>query len=169
MVYSLGAVFLVVSVILLLTWRSHSQTPQPVDSVGALEQAVSTSTFPILFPTPLPSGYKATSARFEPDTYGATGDRRWYVGFTTAHNDFVSLWQTTAPLRRILAATSNGGDCSTKQTVNGVEWTKCDGGKPTSRAYGHSVDGVTTVVSGTASFSELEAFINTLQVQSKVK
>lgn len=164
MVYSLGAVFLVVAVILGVTWRSHSQTVQPVDYDGAIAQAVEAKVFPVLAPTPLPSGYVPTSARFEAETYGATGDVRWYTGFTTANNEFVSLWQSTGPMGKILGAASNHGDCSQTQVIANVEWTKCENPKPLARALAIKKDGVTTVVSGTASFDELIAFINSLRV-----
>ena len=164
MVYSLGAVFLVAAIILGVTWRSHSQTLPPVDYDGAVAQAVEAKVFPILVPKPLPTGYVATSARFEAETYGATGDVRWYTGFTTPDREFVSLWQSTGPMGKILAATSNHGECSQKQVINNVEWIKCENPKPLARVLAVKKDGVSTVVSGTASFAELEAFINSLHV-----
>ncbi len=164
MVYSLGAVFLVVAIILTVTWRSHTQATQPVDYSGAIAQAVEAKVFPVLVPTPLAAGYVPTSARFEAETYGATGDVRWYLGFTTPAKEFVSLWQSTGPMGKILAATSNHGDCSQKQVINNAEWIKCENPKPLARVLAMKKDGVTTVVSGTASFTELEAFIKSLRV-----
>jgi hypothetical protein len=164
MVYSLGAVFVVMAIILGVTWRSHSQVVQPVDYSGAVEQAVSAKVFPVLVPSPLPKGYVATSARFEPETYGASGDVRWYLGFTTGSNEFVSLWQSTARQGRIVAAASNHGDCSQEQTIDGATWTKCENPKPLARVLARTQDGVTTVIAGTASFDELVAFSRSLTV-----
>ena len=164
MVYSLGAVFGVVAIILGVTWRSHSQVVQPVDYSGAVQQAVSAKVFPVLVPSPLPAGYVPTSARFEPETYGATGDVRWYLGFTTKSKEFVSLWQSTARQGRIVAATSNHGNCSQKEIIDGVQWTKCENPKPLARVLARTNNGVTTVISGTASFDELVAFSRTLTI-----
>ncbi len=164
MVYSLGAVFGVVAIILGVTWRSHSQAVQPVDYSGAVQQAVSAKVFPVLVPSPLPSGYVATSARFEPETYGATGDVRWYLGFTTKSNEFISLWQSTARQGAIIAAASNHGDCSGKQIVDGTTWTTCENPKPLARVIAKNQDGITTVIAGTVSFDELVAFSRTLAV-----
>lgn len=164
MVYSLGAVFGVVAIILGVTWRSHSQVMPQVDYSGAVDQAVSAQAFPILVPSPLPAGYVATSARFEPETYGATGDVRWYLGFTTKSNEFVSLWQSTARQGAIMAAASNHGDCSQKETIDGVEWTRCEKAKPLARVLARNANGVTTVIAGTASFDDLVAFSRTLKV-----
>ena len=164
MVFSLAAVLIPVVVILAITWRNHDQYVPPVDYTGAVAQAETDSPFPIYVPATLPSGYTVTTAGLEQETYGKTGDFRWRISLTSKDNKFLSLWQSTGPQGAILDATTNSGVCADTKVIAGNTWTACDHGKPLSRAYYFTSGNTITVVYGTASFSELAAFIESLQL-----
>lgn len=164
MVFSLTAVLIPVIIILAITWRNHDQYVPPIDYNGAVSQALVSSPFSIQVPRKLPAGYTVTAAGLEAETYGKTGDYRWRISLTGKNQKFLALWQTNGPKAPVLKATTNGGVCETTKEIAGNIWTACDQGKPESRAYYLSQGQSTTVIYGTVPFSELQSFIETLQL-----
>lgn len=162
MVFSLSAVLIPVVVILAITWRSHDQYVPEIDYDGAVTQAVASSPFPIQVPSQIPDGYDVSTAGFEAETYGKTGDVRWRISLISQQREFISLWQTTGPQAEVLDVATNSGVCDGTEDIAGASWTVCDHGNPESRAYFTQSDGVLTVVYGTVSFEELATFINSL-------
>jgi len=167
MVLSMGAVLASVAIILIITHRSHQQVLPPVDFAGAVALAQTQTQLPIEVPTPLPSGYVVTSARFEPESYGATGDVRWYLGYQTPGAQYVSLWQSTGPAARVVAGATDGAACNGSVVILKETWQTCQNPKPLNRALVRVQGRITTVVSGTASFADLKAFAGTLQPPTK--
>lgn len=163
MVYSMGAVLVAVLIILGITYRSHQQVSQSVDFNSALKSAISQSSWPILVPSQIPSDYQVTSARFEPESYGSAGQMRWYIGYRTGENQYVSLWQSDGPTQAIVAAASNNGECLQRVTFTGNEWTSCFQRKPLTRALYRTENDQTIVVSGTLRQNELETFASRLK------
>jgi len=164
MIYSMGAVLVTVLIILGVTYRSHHQMTNSVDYQSALASARSQSSWPILTPTNIPKGFKVTQARFEPESYGQAGTTRWYLGFQTAQGEYVSLWQSDGPTQTIVAAASNGGNCSSTIALAGTKWTTCLQTKPLARTLYRLNGKQTIVVSGTVSQQELEDFAASLHV-----
>jgi len=167
MVLSMGAVLVSVAIILVVTHRSRQQTVPPVDYAGAVALAQAQSQLAVDVPAPLPTGYVATNARFEAESYGVAGDVRWYLGYRTPGNQYVSLWQSTGKSSRVIAAATSGAVCGTTLKIDSSTWQTCVNQKPLTRALVRVEDGVTTVVAGTASFSELKSFTNSLQPLNK--
>ena len=167
MVLSMGAVLASVAIILVITHRSHQQVMPPVNFAGAVALAQTQTQLAIDVPTPLPSGYVATSARFEPESYGATGDVRWYLGYQTPAKEYVSLWQSTGPTARVVAGATSGAVCQGSLLIRRTRWQICANQKPLNRALVRVEGHVTTVVSGTASFAELKTFADTLAPPKK--
>ena len=165
MVWSLGAVFGVVALLLAISYRPHAQTVQVVDYQGAIETATSASNWPILVPSSIPTGYSVTNARFEPETYGGNGDARWYLGLSDFGTNYISLWQSDGLSNKVIAAATNHGDCQTTVQIQGVTWDKCEVAEPLTRSFVRIVDTQTIVVSGTATWNALEAFASSLSAQ----
>ena len=163
MIYSMGAVLVAVLIILGITYRSHQQISQPVDFNSALKSAVTQSNWPILVPSNSPSNYRLSAARFEPESYGSQGQMRWYLGYQTSENQYVSLWQSDGPTDAIVTAASNNGECTAKVTVSGNEWTSCFQRKPVTRALYRTFDHQTVIVSGTLNQKQMETFASQLQ------
>lgn len=164
MVLSLSAVSIFVVVVLVITWRPQHQTMQEVDYLGAKANAVASSNWPIYVPNKLPSDYQVTAARFEAESYGESGDSRWYLGLTSKNENYISLWQSDGPIKKIKAAATNNGSCTEKEVIAGSEWEKCFSQKPETRAYLKSQGDVTLIISGTAQWDELKNFINSLEL-----
>jgi len=167
MVLSMGAVLASVAIILVITHRQHEQVMPPVDYAGAVALAQTQTQLAIKVPTPLPSGYVVTSARFEPESYGASRDVRWYLGYRTPAEEYVSLWQSTGPSARVVAGATDGGVCQGTLFIQRARWQICVKQKPLNRALVRVDGSVTTVVSGTAPFAELQTFAGTLQPPKK--
>lgn len=163
MVLSMGAVLVTVAIILVITHRSHKQNVPMVDYAGAVAVAQSQTQLAVDVPSPLPEGYMATNARFEAESYGATGDVRWYLGYRTPAGQYVSLWQSTGPSARVISAATSGAICGGTAVVGSTTWQMCTNPKPLTNALVRVHDGVTTVVSGTAAFIDLKTFAASLK------
>ncbi len=162
MVWSLGAVFAVVALLMVINYRPHSQVTQSVDYPAAVELATSQANWPILVPAAVPAGYTVTSARFEAETYGGNGDTRWYLGLSDGKSGYVSIWQSDGRSGKVIAAATNNADCTDTAVVAAVTWQKCEVAKPLTRSLVHVVDKQTVVVSGTASWDVINAFAASL-------
>ena len=164
MVLSMGAVLATVIVVLIVAWRPKHEMMQTVDFESAKANAVSTATWPIYVPKEIPSGLSVTSARLEAESYGVAGDTRWYLGFTGSDNTFISLWQSDGTFSKVKSAATNDGSCSESVVIANANWEKCYSGKPETRAFVKTEGELITVVSGTADWPALEAFINSLVI-----
>jgi hypothetical protein len=162
MVLSMGAVIATVGVIMLIAWRPQQEVKQEVDYESAVASAVIAQTWPISIPETLPTGYRATSARLEPESYGESGDIRWILGFQTAANEYVSIWQSDGPVKSVVAAATNSATCDATETIGGEVWQKCETDKPLTRAFVKTDGDVTSIVSGTSSWDELLRFAESL-------
>ncbi|NBO34599.1 MAG: DUF4245 domain-containing protein [Actinobacteria bacterium] len=162
MILSMSAVIATVGVIMLIAWRPQQEVKQQVDYESAVASAVLAQTWPISIPKALPTGYQATSARLEAESYGEDGDIRWILGFQTSANEYVSLWQSDGPVKSVVSAATNSATCASTLTINEVLWQKCEIDKPLTRAYVKSEGDVTSIVSGTASWEELLRFTESL-------
>ena len=162
MVLSMSAVIATVGVIMLIAWRPQQEVKQQVDSETAVASAVIAQTWPISIPKSLPTGYQATSARLEPETYGEEGDIRWILGFQTEAGEYVSIWQSDGPVKRVVAPATNSAPCESTETINGATWQKCEIDQPLTRAFVKTEGDVTSIVSGTAQWDELLRFAESL-------
>jgi hypothetical protein len=162
MVLSMSAVLAAVGVIMLIAWRPQEEVTQRVDYESAVASAVIAQTWPISIPKSLPAGYQATSARLEPETYGGEGDIRWILGFQTESGEYVSIWQSDGPVKRVVAPATNSAPCESTETINGATWQKCETDQPLTRAFVKTEGDVTSIVSGTAKWDELLRFAESL-------
>jgi hypothetical protein len=162
MVLSMSAVIATVGVIMLIAWRPQEEVKQQVDYETAVASAVIGQTWPIYIPQKLPAGYTATSARLEPESYGEPGDIRWILGFQTASNEYVSLWQSDGPVAQVVSVATNSATCESTESISGATWQKCEIDKPLTRAYVKTEGEVTYIVSGTAQWDELLRFAESL-------
>lgn len=164
MVLSLGAILVTVLVVLIVSWRPKHELMQSVDFETAKINAIATSSWPILVPKEIPEGLSVTSARLEAESYGQSGDTRWYLGFTGNNNEFISLWQSDGTISKVKSASTNDGTCSEKVIIANSSWEKCESAKPETRAFVKTDGELITVISGTADWTALEDFINSLEI-----
>jgi hypothetical protein len=185
----LSMAVLVLPLLLIVLFFPHgSNTPKPgsdaraVDYSTDLAQARRTAPFPVLAPVGLPAGWKATAVHFDSQVYGPNGAEmvpggapgaplRWEVGFISPDGQYVALDQVTATADKVLAVQVPGGaavaGAGGKVVAGGVEWQAYQGsdrrGLVRSEVGGAAGSSVSVVVSGSASFAELEQFAGALQ------
>jgi hypothetical protein len=153
MVLSLGVVLVIVVGLLLLVPRVSSVSQPPVDvTLGARAAAEQVSFVPAV-PQGLPATWRATSVR----TTTAIGDvLTWHAGFVTPSGQYAAFEQgAKVPVRWVLNQSGRGAAQGT-QDVGAVTWQRYVNPTKTQNALVHArADGVTTVVTGTASFADL--------------
>ncbi len=135
-----------------------------VDYSASLAQARAEAPFPVLAPYPVPPGWRATSATWN----GAGPLVSWHLGLLTGEGaaaDYVGLDQGNEITRDFLAATTRADQPGSPVTIGGDTWdayTSADGGEA---ALVLERNGVTTIVSGTADESVLQAYAASLSAR----
>jgi Protein of unknown function (DUF4245) len=160
MVRSMSLVLVVVVVVVLLTLRSEPhQTVHRVDYSEQLQEARRVAPYDVLAPVGLGARWKATSARN--DTEGAA--MTWHIGFVTPDARYAAVEQSDGPEATFLGEFVDGATKAGDVTISGVPWQRLAGGQPEQRALVLRGGGVTTVVAGSASFTELRALASALR------
>jgi hypothetical protein len=158
MVRSMAVVLAVVAAILLVTWRPSPDPVREIDIGPMLSVAASQAEYPIEVPTI--SGLRPTSVRWEP-TIESEGAMVWHVGYVTEMDEYLQITQSTATNPEYLIAQTSGGDVTDVITINGVEWQYFTA--PKGNSLLSFANGVTTIIHGTGSASELERAAESLQ------
>jgi len=162
LVGALIAVFGLIAVVAAFTWFLRSPVDDPaktVDYSASLGVARENAPFHVVFPTPVPSGLRATSV-----VWDGVGPRvSWHVGFMTPGKDYIGLYQGNGPVADLLVASSPASDPGAAVIVRGDSWHTFTDSDQGETALVRTVDGVTTVVTGTADESELAAFASRLR------
>ncbi|WP_079161335.1 DUF4245 domain-containing protein [Streptomyces fodineus] len=131
-----------------------------VDYQVELLTARRAASYPVAAPEGLPSTWKATSVRFQ----GEDGDR-WHLGFQTPDSQYVQIEQSTQKPAVFIGEASQGASATTKtETIDGRTWTQYTGGRYDALVL-NGTPGSTTVVAGTASFTELAKLAAALEMR----
>lgn len=135
------------------------ETVSTVDYQQVLVQAQVGTSLPLLAPTTLPDGWRATSARFDPGVDGTGGT--WHLGVLTDDDEYVGLEQTPLSIDRAVARWAEGSDDSGSAQVAGQVWSVRAG--PGNRiAYVVREGDRTTLINGTVPQTVLEDYIESL-------
>lgn len=161
MVRSMALVLVVVFFIWLLAWRPDPQAVTVVDPGPVVVAAARAGDFPISGPAGLPEGWRPTSARWEPTD--ASGEQKvLHIGFVTPADEYAQVSTSTLDGAAYLGEqTTNGRPLGTTLTVAGEAWDQWQGDKR--RSLVRIRDGVTTIVSGTATWDELAILAGSLR------
>lgn len=168
MVRSLGVVAL-----LLLAWMlfAHPRTPdavKPVDWWPAAQGAATAAAYPVLAP-PESFAWTATSARVEPQPDGTVV---WRAGFYTPSQEYAAVLQrgvfpaqAAGTVQQWVDQETRAGTPGGSVTIGGREWTRAEGEpSPDERRSLVARDGGTvTIVTGSASWAELEQLAASLR------
>jgi hypothetical protein len=150
MVFSLGVVGIVVVVLLVLGRHSEQDPVKRIDYTLKFQQASQVAPFPLLAPQGLPERWRATSADYSPIDPTRT---TWHIGFINPSDEYAAVEQGNGPTEPFVAEKSMDGRPVGYVDVAGEQWRSYDG--PKYRSLVRVKDGVTTMVTGTASFAEL--------------
>lgn len=160
MVWSLLAVLAIVVALLALVPRVNGVTQPPVDVASAAPEAAQRLGFQPAVPQGLPADWSATSVR---TTVATAGVLTWHAGYT-----FDALYAAVEQGRNApqdwLRAQTNRGQADGTQVVDGVTWNRVLRVDKVQNSLVHErADGVTTVVTGTASYQQLGLLAAALQ------
>jgi hypothetical protein len=143
--------------------RPNSTTPQSLDVPGTAQFRAQQAGQPFAYPTGLPDGWAATNVRY----VRSKGDVMvWNAGYTTPDGQYVSVQQALDPGQGwVDTQTNNGARVGTLTTEDGRVWAKRDReGKVQRSLVDVPKDStkLTTLVTGTGSWAQLEQFADRL-------
>jgi Protein of unknown function (DUF4245) len=123
--------------------------------------------FPVLAPTNLPEGWRATQAEWvetgEPFRGGEPSVRdQWSLGFLTPDDVFIGLDQGDRQPDDLVKEQSRDGRPDGQSTINGQTWERLVSPDERTRSLVRREPAVTTIVSGDLGYEALEAYTATL-------
>ena len=123
--------------------------------------------FPVLAPSNLPQGWRATQAEWvktgEPFRDGAPAVRnQWALGFLTPDDVFIGLDQGDRQPDNLVEEQSRDGAPDGQSTVNGQTWERLLSPDGRTRSLVRREPAATTVVAGDLGYDALEAYVATL-------
>lgn len=153
MVLSMAVIGVVSGGIYLVIPHDESKNPiKTVDYDVELASARRAAPYPVLAPKDLPRDWRATSVTYR----GAGGEgAHWHLGYLTANEQYVAVEQSDArPAAFIAQVTQRAEPAGGTVKAGGSTWKRYEGGKY--QALVREQKDVTTVVTGTASFEDLQ-------------
>jgi uncharacterized protein DUF4245 len=161
MVLSLAVVLGVVAVVLLVGMGDEPTGPavREVGYTAQLARAREVASYDVLAPVGLGSGWKATSVR------GLTSDGAvtWHLGFVTPAGHYAAVEQSAGQVQPFLDEHAEGATSAGRVRMGAARWQRLEGGRPERRALVLRGDGVTTMVAGSATWSELTTLADALR------
>jgi Protein of unknown function (DUF4245) len=149
----LGAIILALFGLGRVLTVTPDEPTRSVDYRTAVESSRTVADFDVLAPASLPDGWRATSVRFEEES--------WHLGVVTSDDDYVGLEQVEADPRRAVERFANGSRSSGDTVVGGETWSLHTGPRD-NLTYVRRDGTMTIVVTGTAPRHEMEAYISSL-------
>ena len=168
MVRSLAVVLVLVLAIGLLALRSSGGDVKTVDYQSLLSTARASAPYDLLAPTGL-DGWRATSVRYDPAESGATEATVWHIGFYTPAKRYAGVDESNGPAADFIDEITQGATTTLSTVRLGtIDWTRYEGGGDAgtddeTRALVAQSNGVTTLVSGSAEWPELEQLATSLR------
>ncbi|MBA6441064.1 DUF4245 domain-containing protein [Streptomyces sp. DSM 41524] len=158
MVLSLAAIGVVAAAIYLFG-IPHDEGPKgsgvkTVNYRVELATARRAAPYPVAAPEPgsLPKGWRATSVTYRPAA--AEDGALWHLGFLDENEEYIAVEQSDGkPVPFVEEVTQQARETKRTQRIDGKDWVRYDGDKYD--ALVRAEPGVTTVVTGTASYGQL--------------
>ena len=162
------SVLLLALALLAVVWAGglfrHDTVVQPrtVDSEAVARQAVSgpdgTASYPLLVPSTLPEGWRATQAGWDPK------DGHWHIGLLTADDAYVGVEQQSAvTIDELVDRFASGATPAGDVEVGGTRWRVYVGAGGDRTAIVTRFAGVSTMVLGSPSTAMLASFARSLE------
>ena len=164
---------LVLIILAVVWWTAFRQSAdvQPVKSVDpstSVQLAANRAGYPLLVPTDLPRGYRPTSVRTDAGNAGEGDPVTLEIGYVTPEDQFAEFVVSDDPradaVTGLLADATPAGSLQ----IGGDTWTRATRlhERDEETVLSRTVDGVTVVVSGSASEAELETVAGSVQPYS---
>jgi len=87
----------------------------------------------------------------------------WHLGLVTPAEHYAAVEQSDGPMTAFVDSFVAGATKSGFVTISGARWQRLDGGQPEDRALVLRGKGVTTMVTGGATFGELQTLASALR------
>ena len=162
MVRSMAVILAIVLGFYFVAGRGNTRTPESLDVPGSAQHHAQQAGEAFAYPERLPDGWIATTVRYET----ADDVMTWNAGYTTPDEEHVSIRQAVDPSTSWITAQTNGGSATgTLTTEDGRDWVTRERDGQVQRSLVHDPDGsgeLTTVITGTGSWDQLEAFADRL-------
>jgi hypothetical protein len=150
---SMAVVLAVVAVLVLANWRPQPEAVKVVDVTPVVALAGNQAHFPLRQPAGLPDSWRPTSARWQPTAKSAP-DPVLHIGYVTPNDEYAQVAQSANSSARYLDEQTDGGVLQGQSTIGADTWSRLE--VADRRSLVLTRDGVVTVISGTASWAELE-------------
>lgn len=158
MVRSLSVVGIFVLALVLLTFRQHDDPTKAIDYSDTLRGARSAASYAVLAPDPMPSGWRATSARTEPSGPGV----HWHLGMLTDDEQYAAIEQSDGGDPRFVRQTTEKGLVQGEIEIAGRRWQQLRSDEKRQNSLVSTSGGVDTVITGTASVAQLKTLVTAL-------
>lgn len=162
MVLSLLVILLGAGFVYLLVPHDDSLDPvRPISYDVELVTARRAAPYPVVAPAGLPDTWRATSVSYKRQSdLGAV----WHLGFMDPDDQYAAVEQSDGEPEKFVRGVTHGAEPADRtQTVGGEEWERYEGEKYDALVRRES--GVTTVVTGTASFESLTRLAASLEAE----
>ncbi|MFN8046656.1 MAG: DUF4245 domain-containing protein [Dermatophilaceae bacterium] len=163
MARSLLVIAALMALVIFMVPRVNSLSGPPVDIPATAQRVAAESGWPVAIAAGLPSGWKATSARYVRTGEGAM---TWLAGYQAPSGDYASVEQTRDASSTWVETEVNRASEQGTVEVGGRTWTKYVRSSKTQNSLLHRPGApgeLTTLVTGTASFEELAVLIEHLE------
>ncbi len=167
MVRSLLVILGMVAVLVAIVPRTTGITQPPVDAASVVADAAMQAGLPFAAPVGLPSGWKATNARYDASTDGLP---TWQGGWSTPQGGYVAIRQTKTSSPAWLQAATGEGKPTGQVQVGGRTWARYQATSPQPRTSlvdlpsgAAASTGLVTVITATAPDDEVATFVMALQ------
>jgi len=140
-----------------------SGVSQPAVDVTSVAQQVRRETSWAISVPHLPAGWKATNVRF---TAAGDGLRTWHAGYLSPEGNYVSIDQVPGATDRWVSTQTSNGLAEGAVSAGGTTWQKLSSGDTLQRSLvsrGAGASALSTVLSGTAPYSQLAQFAESLE------
>jgi hypothetical protein len=164
---AMGACLLLVAAIYLITPRSHQEVLPTVDYQSQLWAMRSDAPYTVYAPENLPPTWRPTSSRLHGLGEGK-GPVAWHLGFVTPSDEYAALEQSNEKASEYVPRMTNNKKPIGTQQVDGVTWTKYHRKDKKANSLARTLpNGVSLVVTGTASYEELAVLAASLKPQPR--
>jgi hypothetical protein len=161
---------IVVIILAVVGWQAFRQGPdeqpvKPVDPSSTEQLAASRAGYPLLVPTGLPAGYRPTSARTDAGGAGEGDPVTLQIGYVTPSDRYAGFVISDDASADPLTAALDGARGNGTVDVGGTAWDRSTTQRGET-ALRRTADGVTVLVTGSASLTELETVAGSLRPYS---
>jgi Protein of unknown function (DUF4245) len=168
MIRSLAVILIPLVVLTVLFTDVPKDRPvSEVDWRSVLAKARREAPYPVLAPTRLPAGWRATQAEWaqvgKPSQSGQLAVRNfWQLGFLNSDQVFIGLDQGDLLADDMVREQSRAGTPDGQSTVNGQVWQRLISPDQRTRSLVRREPKVTSIISGDLPYAALDAYAATL-------